>query len=82
MLGVAQQHPYLSYPGTLEPEGARRWEMSINKKCIQHAMAMPITTPKTRHLINKMLLESCPIVPAYWGSVSEKLECNCNHYNL
>ena len=27
-----QIHSILSYPGTLGPEGSRKWEMSVNKK--------------------------------------------------
>ena len=43
---------------TLGPEGAHKWEMSIT---LQHVMAMPITTPNSRHLINKMSFEGCPV---------------------
>ena len=50
-------------------------------------MAMPITTPNYRHLINKMSLESCPVEGGATfffffggggggGSVSEILECS------
>ena len=45
-------------------------------------MAMPITTPNYRNLINKMSLESCPVDEGGatffggGGSVSEKLECS------
>ena len=41
---------------TLGPESTRKWEMFVT---LQHAMTTPITTPNSRHLINKMSFEGC-----------------------
>ena len=47
-------------------------------------MASPITTPNSRHLINKMCFEGCLVreMPASWGSVPERLECSSNKTSL
>ena len=45
------------YPGTLGPEGARKWELSVNEKYIENTATCHSYT--YRHLINKMSLENC-----------------------